>query len=144
MLGVFGLMAWRSGYLDRLLSHAAEDLARDTGPFGAALELSVEKSWGNYEVTLVRGPDYPANAAEAARRTAELTSLIEKSAYGIVVAGGRMYVQLLDKEQKVLASKEVELRALLTSGDAEVTAKLPGRIRAHALRLSLERGLPQK
>ena len=144
LLVVFVLMAWVSGYLDRLLSHSAEDLAHDTGPFGETLALSVEKSWGNYKVTLVRGPDYPANAAEAALRAAELTGLVEKSAYGIVVAGGRMYVQLLDKEQKVLASKEVELRALLTSGDAEVTAKLPGRIRAHALRLSLERGLPQK
>ncbi|MFQ5844281.1 MAG: hypothetical protein ACE5JG_04755 [Planctomycetota bacterium] len=136
----FGLMAWRTGYLDRLFSHAAEAIALDPGPFGQSLRLAVDESWGDYRLTVTRGPGFPGGPAELERRRAAATDLSRRAALDILAEGGRIYAQLCDSELRVLESAALELRPLLGDERAEVEVRIPGRIRARTIRLSLERG----
>jgi len=136
----FGITAWKSGYLDRVLSRDADRINLDTGPFGSDLAVSLESSWGNYEVTVRRGATYPTTGEEIARRREQAPDLAQRAALGILSEGGTIYVQLRDGSRTVLVSERVELRPLLSSADAEVKVTLDGRIAARTVRLDLERG----
>jgi len=140
LLSAFGLWGWRSGYLDRIFSRSIEEIARDTGPFGDDLALRIEKSWGDYELTITRGKSYPRTVSEIEKRKADLKAVTRRAAFEILVEGGRIYAQLLDAKGEVLESAPAELRPLIAGADGKVTVKLAGRILARTVRLSLERG----
>jgi hypothetical protein len=141
LLAAFGLAAWQSGYIDRILSRDPERIKVDTGPFGEDLAVVLDNTWGNYEVTRRRGPSYPTTEEAITKRREAAADLPHRAALGILSEGGTIYVQLRDGSGNVLASAAVELRALLGSTDGEVVVKLPGRIAARSVRLDLERGL---
>jgi len=134
-----GLVAWRSGWIDRVLSARAEQLRAETGPFGAMLQLRVEPAWGNYRVTVTRGPEYPANASALAARRDGTEDLVARAAITAVGDGGAIFVQLLGPDDKVLAEQRTELRPLLTAADGAIEAKLPGAMQAASVRLSLSK-----
>lgn len=133
------LVAWQSGWIDRVLAARAEQLRTDAGPFGAMLQLQVEPSWGNYRVTVTRGPEYPANATALAARRDATEDLGLRAAVAAVGDGGALFVQLLGAEDKVLAEQRTELRPLLTAADGQLEIKLPGAMQATAVRLSLSK-----
>ena len=134
-----GLVLWQSGWIDRVLSARAEQLRTDAGPFGAMLQLRVEPAWGNYRVTVTRGPEYPANASALAARRDGTEDLVARAAIAAVGDGGAMFVQLLGADDKVLAEQRTELRPLLTAADGTIEVKLPGAMQATAVRLSLSK-----
>lgn len=134
-----GLVAWQSGWIDRVLSARAEGLRTDSGPFGAMLQLRVDPTWGNYRVTVTRGPDYPANASALAARRDGTEDLVARAAITAVGDGGTIFVQLLGPDDKVLAEQRTELRPLLAAADGTLEAKLPGAMQATAVRLSLSK-----
>ena len=140
LLIAFGVTAWKSGYLDRLFSRDPERIALDTGPFGSDLAVRVQRSWGNYEVTIRRGRTFPTTGEEIAARRDAAPDLAQRAALGILSEGGTIYLQLRDGAGEVLVATSAELRPLLSSEDGEVTARLPGRIAARAIRLDLQRG----
>ncbi|MFN8824304.1 MAG: hypothetical protein ACK501_05010 [Planctomycetota bacterium] len=134
-----GLVAWQSGWIDRVLAARAEQLRTDTGPFGAMLQLRVEPAWGNYRVTITRGPEYPATTGALAARRDGTDDLVARAAIAAVGDGGAIFVQLLGPEDKVLAEHRTELRPLLTAVDGTIEAKLPGAMLAASVRLSLSK-----
>lgn len=134
-----GLVAWQSGWIDRVLSARADQLRTDAGPFGAMLVLRVEPAWGNYRVTVARGPEYPATTSALAARRDGTEDLVARAAIAAVGDGGAIFVQLLGPDDKVLAEQRTELRPLLTAADGTIEAKLPGAMRATAVRLSLSK-----
>lgn len=138
VLLVLGLLvAWQTGWIDRVLAARAEGLTREAGPFGAMLDVQVERTWGNYRVRLRRGADYPATPADVAQKKAAAADHTHASACDIVGDGRDLFVQLLDGDHKVLAEERADLRPLLASAEAEVVTKLPGRIGARTVRLSI-------
>lgn len=131
------VFAWQSGWIDRVLAARAEALRVDAGPFGSMLATTVERSWGNYEVSLRRGADYPATPQAVEERQKLQTEHAERTALGIVGDGRDLFVQLLGGEQQVLAEGRADVRPLLAAADATVVVKLPGRMGATGLRLSI-------
>lgn len=137
LLVLAALAAWQSGWVDRVLAARAEALRVDSGPFGAMLATSVQRSWGDYEVTLRRGVEYPATPQAVAERLAKLSDTAQHAACSIVGDGRDLYVQLLDQDGAVLAETRAEVRTLLAAVDGSAVARLPGRMRAASLRLAI-------
>jgi hypothetical protein len=96
LLAAFGLAAWQSGYIDRILSRDPERIKVDTGPFGEDLAVVLDNTWGNYEVTLRRGPSYPTTEEAITKRREAAADLPHRAALGILSEGGTIYVQLRD------------------------------------------------
>jgi len=140
LLLVFGLYAWKSGYLDRVFSAAPAQLEIDNGPFGDRLLVTIDRKWGNYEVTLRRGSAYPDTVEAMATDKASAKSIAEGAAIGIIADGGVVHVHLLDSRGKLLDSGTVELRALLEKSKGTAVAKFEGRIGAAQVRLALSEG----
>lgn len=143
LLVLAAFAAWQTGWIDRVLAARAESLRVDAGPFGAMLDASVQRSWGDYEVTLRRGRDYPDGPQAVAERLARLPDTAQHAACSIVGDGRDLYVQLLDDGGKVLAEAHVEVRALLTAADGCAVARLPGQMHAASLRLAIAAARPQ-
>lgn len=129
--------AWQGGWIDRVLAARAEGLQRDAGPFSTMLAFDVERSWGNYHVTLRRGADYPTTPQAVEDRRRGAADHAASTATSIVGDGRELYVQVVDGAGHVLAETRVDVRPLLTAADAVVTTTLPGRIGAAAMRLSI-------
>jgi hypothetical protein len=144
LLTGFGLMAWRSGYVDRILSRPAEKLVVNANQFAGLLHVAVSKRWGAYELTLTRGPAYPVDAAAAAQLRKDRESLAEQAALRIVTDGGRLYVQLCDEAGTVLRTGTVELRPLLGDRDGKAVVRLDGHLKGHMIKLALDRGTTRK
>lgn len=137
LLLIAGLgLAWQAGWIDRVLAARAEHLRRDPGPFQTLLAISVARSWGDYEVTLRRGEDYPATLPALDARRAAAATPEDRLAVGIVGDGRELFVQLLAADGQVLAETRADLRPLLADPAGAVAARLPGRIGAAAVRLS--------
>jgi len=130
-------VAWQAGWIDRVLAARADGLQRDAGPFGTMLAFEVGRAWGNYDVTLRRGADYPATPQAVEERRRAASDHAAGAATSIVGDGRELYVQVVDDSGHVLAETKVDVRPLLTAAEAVVTAKLPGRIGATAVRLSI-------
>ena len=77
LIVAFGLMAWQTGLLDRLLAASARGLVVETAAFGDLLTAEVESSWGNYKVTIRRGAGYPADRDAWDARAAVATNASE-------------------------------------------------------------------
>jgi hypothetical protein len=131
------LVAWQSGWIDRVLAARAEGLQLDTGPFTDLLAITTERAWGNYAVELRRGAGYPTTPAALAARRDGSADLTERAACEVVGDGGALFVQLLRDDGEVLDEARVELRVLLADPAGVATARLPGRIAATGVRLSL-------
>jgi hypothetical protein len=137
---LFGLIAWRSGYLGRLFSPAGSAISLDTGPFGDMLHISIEKSWGRYKVAVTRGPSYPKTVSEANALRSAGTSTAQAAAVNVVADGGDVYVRLENAQRQVLVSNKASLRPLLVDSAGSVETRLPGRMSGTAIRLALEPG----
>jgi len=136
----FGLVAWRSGYLDRVFSAAPAEFEVDRGPFGERLRVSITREWGNYVITLRRGASYPATVEAITAERAGAKGIAERAAIDIIAAGGTVYVQLLDANGEVIDSKEVELRTLVEDAKGKAIARIRGRIGAAQVRIALSKG----
>lgn len=144
LLALIGLLAWQSGYVDRILAARAEQLTTETGPFDDMLEVRVDRSWGYYEVTVTRGAGYPDSPEALEARKASVQELAGQAACTVVGDGDDLFVQLLDGSGEVLTAERAELRSLLTEDSGEVVVKLEGRMAAATVRLSLDRGIENK
>ncbi|MFN3241461.1 MAG: hypothetical protein ACE37K_08105 [Planctomycetota bacterium] len=144
LLVLGGVFAWQSGYIDRVLAVRAEEMNTDTGPFGDMVAMKLERSWGNYHVTLTRGAGYPTTPDALAARKQSSSDLTEQAACAVVGEGDQLFVQLLDDQGKVLEAARTELRPLLTDADGEVLVRLPGKMSVKSVRLSLSAGKKQK
>lgn len=133
----FGLMAWRSGLLDRLLAASATGLRTDRGTFGELLAIDVQGHFGNYQVVLRRGSAYPVDSAAWDARIAAATGEQERLANIVVREGQEVHVQLRDASNAVLANSKVSLRPLVAGGDGEAKAELPGHFTASQVTLSI-------
>lgn len=142
VLGV--VFAWQSGYIDRVLAARAEEIQKDTGPFGDMIAVDIERAWGNYTATLTRGGGFPATPDALAKRKEASQDLTEQAACGVVGDGGQLFVQLLGDNGKVLEAVRTELRPLLTDVDGEVKVRLPGKMSVTTVRLSLSAGKKSK
>jgi len=131
------LLAWKYGYVDRVMAAAAEKMERDTGAFGDRLEFTAEREWGKYKILVKRGPGYPADPEQVAAQLAASKDLAARAVIKILSSGGTIYVQLLDKQGKVLGSSPVNLRPLLESADRTAKGELAGKLGATRFRLSL-------
>lgn len=140
LLLAMGLMAWQSGYVQKILSRPADQLKHDLGPFKGLLDVSIEKSWGSYLVTIKRGPSYPKDAEEADELRLARKDLGERAALDIVTKGNNLYVQLCNEEGKSVQSGEAELRPLLNDKNGKVPVNLPGHLDGYSIRLALDRG----
>ena len=138
LLVIGGVFLWQAGWIDRVLSASAEEIRTDTGPFGDMVTTSVERSWGNYVVTLARGAGYPETPAALAERRDASEDLPARAATEVVGNGDALYVRLVDADGNVLAEARTELRPLLTGADGTVEVKLPGRMNAHGVALALD------
>jgi hypothetical protein len=138
------LVAWQSGWIDRVLAARADGLRLDTGPFVDMLAITTERSWGVYSVELRRAAGYPTTPAELAARRDGSANLTERAACEVVGDGGTLFVQLMSDDGQVLDEARVELRALLTDPAGVTTARLPGRMAASGVRLSLSEGRKPK
>ena len=108
------------------------------------VDVSVEKSWGSYQVTIQRGPSYPKDAEEADQLRLARKSLGERAALDIVTKGNNLYVLLCNEEGESVESEKAELRPLLNDKDGKVPVRLPGHINGHSIRLTLDRGKAKK
>lgn len=140
LLIAFGVAAWASGWVDRLLSAKSEELRIETGPFADLVDVAVEKSWGDYKVTLRRGRGFPVENARLAELRANATTPADRAALDAVATGGEIWLRLEDREGRGLSATRTELRPLVSAADRTVEARLDGRITASRIRLSLEAG----
>lgn len=140
LIVIFGIAAWQSGYIDKIFSTGTSQILLETGTFGRLLQLEIDSSWGDYEVRILRGPEFPESAAQVKALEEEAVSAADRAAINAVSNGGLIYVQLRNEEGRLLAVRQVELRPLLTKEDGVVIVKLPGRIGSHEVRLSLDAG----
>ena len=140
LLVVFGLVAWMSGWVYRLLAAKSEALVVDTGPFADYVDVSVEQSWGDYKITLRRGKGFPVESGRLAELRAKAATPADRAAVDIVAQGGRLWLRLLDPQGRSLAASSAELRPLVTDADRTVEVELPGRITAARVRLDLDAG----
>jgi len=134
------MLAWKFGYIDRVLASSATSLEHDVGPFGDRLEFELERSWGRYKITIRRGPGFPADPAAAKAQTDAAESLAESTAAQIIADGGTLYVQLVNAKGKVLESTSIDLRPLIEAPDGKATCELHGRVGAKSVRLALSKG----
>jgi len=122
------LGAWQTGALDLARSAldrtAAEDVARDTGPFLDALSVTVERSLGAWTCRVERGPDFPATPSALDARIAAAPTLAERAAARAAGEGGRAWLRGLDAEGRVVDAAPIDLRPLTAEEDGRAEAHL--------------------
>ncbi|HIG04623.1 MAG: hypothetical protein ABGX29_03890 [Candidatus Poseidoniia archaeon] len=136
---LFGIYALQGDYIDRLFHMSAESLIVETGEFNGLLVMEVDESSGFYIAKISRGDQFPTDPMSAQLLSETADTITEKMAVNLVVNGSKIYLQLLDEEGAIIAAEGVELRALVISEDAHVEAKIRARLRAHRLRLALDK-----
>jgi hypothetical protein len=140
LLLLTALLAWQSGLIDRLLAARGEPLSVQTGPFEDMVSVTTEQSWGNYYITLHRGPGYPTTTAALTARRDASASLTTRAACELVGNGGELFVQIAQADGAVICETLTNLRSLLTDADGKVNVRLPGSMAAHHVVLSLSSG----
>lgn len=135
-----GLTAWQGGWIDRLLSAGAETIRVDTGPFRDLVGVEVAKSWGDYEVTLRRGAGYPVESARVEELRAAAATPADRAALEAVATGGTLWIRVENGQGRGLAVERAELGPLAAGADRSVVKRLPGRIGADRVVLSVEAG----
>ncbi len=140
---VGGLLTWRSGLWSQISAAQADSLRVETGSFGQLLQVEVDGSWGQYRIAISRGADYPSDPAAVTALESSATTTAQTAAIQCVSGGRNIFLQLLDKEGKVLDAKPMELAGLLEKTEP-LKVELLGHRRANLLRLSINSGLPKK
>ena len=135
-----GFLAWGWGLVDRALSTDSAELTIHTGVFDRLLDVEIQDRWGNYEVTLHRGPDYPKTSDDVTVLLAGTQTPAGRAAVTAVANGLTVYLRLENQTGLVLASRGVELRALLVDEDGVIVLELPGRMSSRLLRVALDSG----
>ena len=93
--------------------------------------------WGNYKVLIQRGVGYPSTSEEwDARATATEPDRLRDA---IMREGQDVWVQLRNEQGNVLEQQSVSLRPLVTEATATVELRLPGRITATQVVLSVNK-----
>ena len=136
---LFGIYAWKYGYIDRLFHMSAESLIVETGDFKGLLVVEVEESSGFYRAKISRGDQFPTDPSSAQLLSDAADTLAKRLAVNLVVTGSKIYLQLLDEEDAIIAAEGVELRSLVISEESHVEARIRARLRAHRLRLALDK-----
>lgn len=144
LLLVFGLTAWRGGWIDRVFAESGRSLEVDTGPFRDLVEVRIEDSWGSYRVSLTRGSRYPTTKEASQSLTTEAGTPVEAAAVSAVVNGLSIYIRVEDATGHVLSATEVSLRDLLVRETPMEPILIPGRIAARKLVLSMDKGQSQR
>ena len=133
----FSLLGWQSGLVDRLLAANARGIVANTGAFGDLAEVEIVSDWGNYKVLIQRGVGYPSTSEEwDARATATEPDRLRDA---IMREGQDVWVQLRNEQGNVLEQQSVSLRPLVTEATATVELRLPGRITATQVVLSVNK-----
>lgn len=134
------LIGWFGGWIDRAFSRAPQELTVETGPFGNMLAATVEGSWGDYVVTLRRGPGYPRTneRIEEMRRAAETPA--DRAAVEAVVTGSEVWLRLELADGRAVQAGATKLRPLVEREDGTIEKTLPGRIGAARIRFALDAG----
>lgn len=128
--------AWQRNYLGRLFSPAADKIEYSATTLETGLTIQIDKSWGQYLITIGRGDDYPASL-EAARNWEESASTLDQRALRrVVLSGGNLFVRMLDEDGRALASERCSLQSLLEPAGT-VTVEIPGYLSASRIELSL-------
>lgn len=136
----FGLVAWTSGWIDRAMAPPAAEISVEHGVFGDLLDATVENSWGDYVVTVRRGPGYPATSARVDELERAAGTPAERAAVTAAATGGDLWIRLERADGRAIEAIRVPLRALVESADRTVEARVPGRSSGAALRLALDAG----
>ena len=144
VLLTFGLLAWKEGWIDRLAARDGAGLELELGEFEGLLRVEVESHWGNYRVSIGRGPEWPDDAAQVESRIASAETLARRAALRAVADGSEIWIHLRSGEGRILATQSVRLAHLLFDSEEEPTLEvtLPGRMAARTLSLDLEEGRP--
>lgn len=143
LLLTFGIVSWQSGWWHRILSRDSVQIRVDEGSFAGLLTTTVKSSWGNYEVTIKRGGDYPDPDAASTRApsTAPASTLpTDRVARSVVAVGGEIYVRIENDRGEVVAFEVAQLRALVVKASGSVVVQLPGRMDAASIHLALDDG----
>lgn len=140
LLVAFGSIAWFGGWVDKMLAARAESIAVDTGPFADYVDVTLQKSWGNYEVTLRRGKGFPVENARIEELKAKAATPADRAALDVVATGGKLWIRLEDEGGRGLTATPCELRPLLAGEDRKVVERLSGHILAARVKLSLDQG----
>ncbi len=135
-----GLLAWQRGIIDRIFAGDVSGLTVVTEGLRDSLAIDVQSSWGNYDVLITRGKDYPETIQDRQALLDRSGTPLSQALLRAVTDGGRLFVRLEDAKGAVLEATQVDLRGLLESRDAKVRALLPGRIRAAVIRIALVKG----
>jgi len=140
MLVAFAMLAWQSGFVERLTSVESSTLTVDNGPFGELLTAEIQPNWGNYRVLLRRGQSYPKDVAQQRQLEEQAATLAERSAVLMLTQGRHLYLRLISDTGETLAYYPVDTRPLLTSDEAPAVGHLPGRSIARSIQLSISPG----
>lgn len=136
-----GLLVWQSGLWDRLVSTSVDRLECETGPFDGMLSVKVTPYWGNYQVGLTRGAQYPITTEDIDVRTKSASTAILRAAINQVAQGGEVFVRIEDSTGRVLSRSRIRLSALLTDPRRRIVVELDGHQRAARVVLGLDEGL---
>ncbi len=136
ILATLGL-AWQTGVVDRMLAVEAESLQVSAGPLDNFLNMSVEKEWGQYIVTLERGTHFPKDRV-AFKTLAEAAQDMEHAvALQALARGDVFFVHLVGEDGKLIFEKSISLRTLLLAPESQVEVILPGSRTAARIELAL-------
>lgn len=133
-------VAWRSGWVGRLLAADAAELQLSAGPFEGLLELHVTDRLGRYEVQVVRGAAYPADAAALQALRGKTSDLQRLAAVDVIASGGVVFLRLEREDGGVLAAEPLRSAVLLHDPGAAVEVALDGRLAGRRLALALDGG----
>lgn len=138
-LGAFLLifMAWHSGLVQRFTSPLADDVTVEYGSLVGLVHMKVESSWGDYNITITRGPDYPVDKQKLEELLARDESMEVRASINAVSDGGMIYVRSISANDKVIFEKPVSLRRLIAGKDESVQTTLPGHMNTRAISLAL-------
>jgi len=115
-----GLVVWQGGIADYVLAPTAEEIRSDRGPFEGLLDLSIEKRWPGYVVTLRPGADYPSSPSESAALEAAATTNLRLAAIRAVSEGSEIQVRILsDRGKGGGQPSEGQFQGPTSSGDAK-------------------------
>ena len=122
----FGLVAWSTGWVDRVRAAAVEEIVVEPGEFEGLLEAELLGSWGSYKVVLKRGPDFPTTPEELTRLEEAAPSLTRAAAVRAAGEGGEVFLALVTAEDELLDEVEADLGPLLGEGPVSLEATLDG------------------
>ena len=128
---------WHSGLVQRFSAPSAETVQTHCGPLEGLIRMTPRSSWGDYSITIHRGPEYPDSKGELDRLLKQADSLEIRAAVNAVSNGSAIYVRTEDGSGRVLSEKSVTLRQLIAGPEKTVTLSLPGHMSTRKISAAL-------